>query len=496
MDILFACDSNKSRPWFRDRIPAIERAIDELNLDIKICDIYSLLNHNIYDPSNIDERRLFLQCENLDKANEEFKREILNINPKVLILGTADNYCQFLYYRTVLDIRKNGTKVVGILGDDEFNYHQYQFFMGWFDLFVGYVKPSVDYYESFNITEGYFFPNSCYLEQKDFSNLSQKTEFDAVLIGAPIANRVEMVQALIERGISIGIFGSKQWLEYPKISSYYHGFVATEDFDSTLSKGKIVLAFLEDHISGNLHMNTKIWEAARVGRIPIATEYSRLSEDYFLYDSINILTYKNIEELVKKVRIYSTDDNKRLKIAEDFYNHIRDNFNYSDMYKEFFNFVYTRENEEVLDFSISDKISELKFWRISNIENEIIITNILSHVEVVKKLVSEGKKIDCIYYDRVENGKRTISRGPFVNITNVIFLNGKQLGRFSARIIFVFYFFKRTALHINQFGIKSSRETFIGIINRRIDKFITRSKIGIKIKRKLLNIKLRSRSKI
>ena len=45
--------------------------------------------------------------------------------------------------------------------------------------------------------------------------------------------------------------------KYSFSNGYYFGFIDTNEFDIVLSNSKIVLAFLEDHLTGSLHMNTR-----------------------------------------------------------------------------------------------------------------------------------------------------------------------------------------------------------------------------------------------
>ena len=39
--------------------------------------------------------------------------------------------------------------------------------------------------------------------------------------------------------------------KYSDIKKYYHGYVDADNFDHVMSNGKLILAFLEDHISAN-----------------------------------------------------------------------------------------------------------------------------------------------------------------------------------------------------------------------------------------------------
>ena len=104
-----------------------------------------------------------------------------------------------------------------------------------------------------------------------------------------------------------------------------------------------MLAFLEDHITGALHMNTKIWEAVRVGRLPIATYYDRLVDDYKLVDGTDIVMYKNTQDLVDKVNYYANNNKERLKIAKALYEKVESSFEYSSMYQNMFNYLMNND---------------------------------------------------------------------------------------------------------------------------------------------------------
>ena len=73
VNILIACDTNKSRPWFRDRIPSIKKAASELEWNIEVVDLYSLFGEHKYKPTNIEDREKFLQSANILKINNNFK---------------------------------------------------------------------------------------------------------------------------------------------------------------------------------------------------------------------------------------------------------------------------------------------------------------------------------------------------------------------------------------------------------------------------------------
>ncbi len=470
LNILIACDANKARPWFRDRIPSIIDAIDKVEWSCEIIDIYGLLGEHEYMPTNVNVRKKFLQTCNMLQINKSFEDEIILKKPDVLILGTADNYIQFLLPSTVQNIRANGIIVIGILGDDEFNYRQYRFLLGWFDMFIAYVKPCVEYYESFNLSKGYYFPNSCFLNNKEFSDYSQVTKYDVVLVGAPIANRAEMVKGLIDSGLKVAIYGSQKWKEYDFTQGYYFGFVDTEEFDNVLSDAKIVLAFLEDHLTGALHMNTKIWEAVRVARLPVVTFYDRLIKDYNLTDGVDIVMYKSTQDLIKKVNFYVKNDNERIKISEALYCKVQNNFEYSMMYENLFNYLMRQlgdKSKVKQEINVKDKLkSEKNIMYFDSKKNKINI-EVLNHIEILKKLNVNNNKIDYVYYSKVENGKQVIQRWPFISPSSIIFLTTKK---YKIEYIYIYFisYFRGRAVRINQFCISSDYGTILGKINRHL----------------------------
>ncbi|MES9901330.1 MAG: glycosyltransferase [Sedimenticola sp.] len=490
INILLACDANKSRPWFRDRIPAIKHAINNVEWSCEIVDIYALLGEHKYMPTDTKVRKRFLQTTNMIKINHIFESMVIAKKPDVLLLGTADNYREILMPRTIANIRKNGILVAGIFGDDEFNYHQYRFFTGWFDSFVAYVKPCIEYYESFDLSKGYYLPNSCYLNGKEFLDHQQTTKYDAILIGSPIANRPAMVKALIDSGIRLAVYGSAQWKKYDYIDGCYFGFVSTEKFDETLKQSKMVLAFLEDHATGGLHMNTKIWEAVRVARMPVVTLYKGLIEDYGLTDGVDIVMYENTRDLVKKVNYYAKHESERIQISKNIYNKVRDNLDYSTLYSELFNSLMDDFNSNGVgdhgSMMHSDVLLRLKDdSRVSYFpsSSSVIDPQVLNIIKIAKSISSDQKKIDLIYFDRIENGVAILQRVPFVSLDSVIFFTPVS-NKLNMVFVLIKSFVTGRALHVKQFCVVTNARSMVGLANNLLDRVIYNS-ISVFLKGKI-----------
>ena len=484
LNILFACDTDKSRPWYRDRLPSIDQAILNVEHSCKVVDIYSLLGSFQKSPKDIQHRKMFFQNTNLYSLNRNFQKNVMNFNPDILLLGTADNYRDFLLPKTISNLRERGVIVSGILGDDEFNYHQYRYFLGWFDIYVAYVKPCIDYYDKFELSKGYYLPNSCYLHSTEFPLHSDEPIYDAILIGSPIANRPEIVKALVEAGVNLAIYGSDQWNKYEYAKNSYHGYVDTKHFNQILAKSKIVLALLEDHVTGKVHMNTKIWEAVRVGRLPVITFYRPLIDDYKLKEGSNIVMYKDITDLVEKVKYYINNDMEGLKIAKNLYHRVFDDFNYSNLYQELFNTLANHEPEikpPLSDMS-SDIITEQlqqdhnAFYKLSS---SIIDPCVLDIVKIIR-LDKNECNTDLIYFNRIEKGMQVLQRKPFISFDSIIFLKPVN-NKLQMSYILVTALITGRALHVKQFCIESQKRTLLGVINNIIDRSIY-SQIGYKLR--------------
>ena len=483
VNILIACDTNNSRPWFRDRIPSIKKAAFELEWNIEVVDLYSLFGEHKYKPTNIEDREKFLQSANILKINNNFKEFVFEKKPNVLLLGTVDNYRDFLLPSTISSIRETGILVSGILGDDEFNHFQNRFFIGWFDSFVAYVKSIVQYYEDFNLTKGYYFPNSCYLGNKKFSSFSQDTKYDAILIGAPIANRPAMITALIDAGLRVAIYGSNKWIKYNHLRGNYFGFVPAEDFNEVLLSSKIVLAFLEYDIDGSLHMNTKIWEAVRVARLPIATKYEPLINDYGLTHEDNIILYESEKHLVDLVLYYSNNDEERMNIAMKLFEKVQNEFDYFILYKDLFtNLMHDalnshQNNSRLLQTkeSLKEKLNSLGAFYINTNISEID-PQIINIIKIAKKTLPAK----VIFVNRIENGRGIRQVWPFISFDSIISLTPIS-GKIGLLLKLFIAFFRKDLIHVQQFLVISEKRSIIGYINTAIYR-IASTRPGLAIK--------------
>ncbi|MDD4062429.1 MAG: glycosyltransferase [Candidatus Pacebacteria bacterium] len=332
--ILLAIDTCPDNPWMRDRVPAILKSLRGYNY--KIIDIFEFESKEEAHKLHRMSQRLIRQKHEILDINKKFLKRINHFNPDIVVMGTIDNYSRFILPETIHEMRKNGKLVVGIFGDDEIHPRKHKIYAPLFNVVVSYVKKYSDYYNNINNVDAFYMPNSCYFHEQDFEKLQNKNDYDVVLFGAPFGIRPVLVKSLIRAGVNIRVFGSGKWFNYKEIRNYYGGFVDSQDFDKVIRKSKIVLAPLECPDGINLHMNTKIWEAVRNGRMPIVTKYDPLVFDYGFREGEEIVFYKNPEDLVKKTIHYLDRDQERLQVARKIFHTTKDKFDYVKIYSSFF----------------------------------------------------------------------------------------------------------------------------------------------------------------
>jgi len=335
---LLVCDTLPSNPWERERLPAIREALSEWSHDIM--DVFAF--HSIEEAHHIHRTKShadFFSGRNLHQLNREFYRRVCSFGCDILVLGTLDCYSWFLFPDTVDRLRRDGIYIAGILGDDEFMFHRNRLHVPMFDKTVAYAKRCVDHYNRLVPNKCIWFPNSCLFPEEDFERLQvpeDEKAFDVFLLGAPFGNRPGLIRALIQAGVKVALFGSPKWKAYADLEPYYHGFLDTDQIDNTVRKSKIILALLEDHLTGALHMNTKIWEAVRMGQMPVVTYYPPLIEDYGFREDEDLVMYRSEEDLVRKVIHYLAYPDDRRRVAASLFLNTRKRFDYRHMYSNLF----------------------------------------------------------------------------------------------------------------------------------------------------------------
>jgi len=346
--IFLACDTLPENPWSRDRIPAIRQALAGRRHEI--VDIYDFGSepwaHHVH---RIKAHHAF-KDRDLGKLNRIFMERVLRSGCSIAVLGTVDNYGLFLLPETLRTLRREGVFTVGILGDDEFNLPHHWPWVFLFDRVVAYVKPVVDRYNALRPGVCHYLPNSCHFVESDFDRLQvpeEEKKHDVALFGAVFPARLRLVERLAARGVPLSLFGGRGWLASPSLAPFYRGFVPSDAFDRTVRESRVVLALLEDHLTGAPHMNTKIWEAVRNGQMCLSTRYEPLVDHYGLVEGEDIQFYDSPDDLADKAKFFLSRPGERREMARRLFNKVRERFDYADLYNRLFGLFETEQAKGV-----------------------------------------------------------------------------------------------------------------------------------------------------
>jgi spore maturation protein CgeB len=439
MNILFLCDMHPSRPWVRDRLPGLQKASKAYEGKIYIRDVYEIFGNEVSDylreHVGRDQR---LTQPNIRLAEKNFLMEINRYNVDTIVFATADNYREFLTLDFIMVLKSKGYKLVGFLGDDEFNHPQYRYLAAIFDNFVVYVEKYKKFYEDITENQGFLLLNSCHLPKIDKILNEPKTKYDTVMIGGPIPARVNVLRKLKKEGFSIAVYGPKSWQHFSDFAEDYKGFVNSEEFDIRLSEGKIILSMLEDHISGKMHMNTKIWECARAGTFTIASHYEPLFSNYGFKEGTDIVTYHAEADLITKFKYYHKKNEEREIIRKNFIRKVNSELDYKILYLQFFVQLKT----------------ELKKSHVSN------------YMSAHKTMNSENLNLEGVFYNIISSGRPVKQYFPFINPLSI---NHFKKNRKNKLLSYMHFFLRRRKyFHVNLYIELSDDYNLISQINRII----------------------------
>ena len=262
----------------------------------------------------------------LDKDNEEYLSIVRKIKPDVLFVIKGET----IYPETLSVIK------------EEMNIPCYIY--QWDCPFYSYADHAVDVYRKNNFANGMHFYNHIfshdplYVDQirskgaKSVSYLSlatdpsqykdieiteeerRKYDFDVCFVGAPFRNRIEVLDSL--REFKLGVFGDGwdmwHWLRLKKIPDYYKGEATGEKVLKLYKSSKIVL---------NIHgpeakdgVNTRTFDIPACGAFELTDYKSEMNR--LFRPGEEIVYYKDVEDLKKKVSYYLKNPQERFLIIE------------------------------------------------------------------------------------------------------------------------------------------------------------------------------------
>lgn len=157
--------------------------------------------------------------------------------------------------------------------------------------------------------------------EKVFKKLNLKKDIAVSFIGQNYGTREDTISYLKQNGIEIQAFGQ----------GFAGGFLEIDKMIEIYNRSKITIGF-----SNILGLNYKIlkgrdFEVGLTGSFYL-TEYNEELEEYFI-EGEDIEFYRDNNELLEKIKFYLQNDEKRQKIADNFYNKCINNHTWQNRFK-------------------------------------------------------------------------------------------------------------------------------------------------------------------
>jgi len=252
--------------------------------------------------------------------NEELVELVKKEKPKYLVWPSV-NY-EFLE-STFDEIRKLGTKIVGLFFDDEFRFENYsKYWIPHLDFCVTNCEEVLEKYKEFGAKVIHVFVCHNFPLDVDWDNIKYK--YEVSFVGTKTLERVKYINEIRKRGIKVHLAGHGWSLQ---------GKVPFEEMLEIFQTSKINLNF-----SGTKE-NKKGWKGRLLEVINaggfLLTEYRPGIEEFFEIDK-EIVCFTNVEEMIEKIIYYLNHEEERKKIARAGWEKGKNKYTPFNMYSKIF----------------------------------------------------------------------------------------------------------------------------------------------------------------
>jgi hypothetical protein len=379
-----------------ERRPGFKKALEAHGCDINWVSIYDL--------------KRYVDAGGLDKPEYYLKKILVQTQ----VLFVHKEALEYLPYDFLDKLKGCGILTVGFLGDEEWCLEDVRIYAPIFDLSVVYTNKALIAYDN---TENNLFKLSVGASFSSFEGLPNditdlNRDIDVLFIGRPYEPRPKIINHLISEGIDVHVYGSKKWAEKMPEKNY-KGFLDHSEYNSTLLKAKIVLGLMEPpENKGELHINAKIFDAAKGGALAVASKYKGFESEYGLKDGQTIISYDDERDLTEKIKYFLKNPEERLDIARRSTYFLREKNDYF--------LTYSKLIQHVSELSIIEAKTE------RNTEWLPIKHSNTFESPVIKKIMMQNLVGDVLVLHTEYSNKLVIKRLPIVDSYSVYYRTGTK----------------------------------------------------------------------
>jgi hypothetical protein len=205
--------------------------------------------------------------------------------------------------------------------DDEWRHLNYDRYIALYsDFFSIAVKGNIDKYLHYGMSNVIYVQWAC--NPKSFYPLPHRVKlYDVTFIGAPYGKRTEYIRYLVEKGVSVKVFGNG-WKKEKDLKSCWGGYLTNRGMLEVISTSKINLNFLWTSRQPDITtIKGRSLELAACKAFQLSN-YTTEFENYGFFDGTNIATFGSKEEMLEKVKYYLKNEHERTRIADSSYDYV------------------------------------------------------------------------------------------------------------------------------------------------------------------------------
>ncbi len=271
------------------------------------------------------------------KINENLFKKVLTFEPD-LIIGTY----RHIHPSLVKKAKNEKIKIIHINPDQLTTLQNQQIFVEKYDAYftkdyfmLEFMKEKMKL-NTFHYNEA-FNPRFHSLYSNNFKEIENKINIDVLSFGNLYPYRNRMLKEIIKNKIKISVYGNKTKYFPNNLNDFYKNkAIFGEEKSQVLSGSKIV--FNNFHYAEIQSVNNKFFEINGVGAFQIC-DYKPILHELLPIDP-KIVSFKNLDEAIKKIKYFLNEPEHRYEIRKEMYNHFNKNYTYKNLINLVFENVF------------------------------------------------------------------------------------------------------------------------------------------------------------
>lgn len=269
--------------------------------------------------SNTYDEKIFLNLLN----------RILDFNPDLVIC-----LYRFVHPKFVKLIKKEKIPIIQINPDALTTFELQQIFVEPYDVYFAKDPYIVHFMRNNMKLNAYYYNeafNSRYHHKPDIpkSECEKKVGIDVMTYGSLYPYRCRMLKHVLDAGINLKIFGLKPQRFYDTAldSAFQNRYIVGEEKAKLLYGSKIV--FNQMHYAEIEGVNCRFFEANGAGAFQLS-DYKPILKDILPIDP-ELVTFKNIDDAIEKMKYYLNNPDKRYEISSTVYEWFKSKYSYDNL---------------------------------------------------------------------------------------------------------------------------------------------------------------------